>query len=478
MTTLPSFLGNFSKKEISHKIFTDLQLDNILSPSARKILAFPCNGKEILRRQEFFASIMENEEAFSLVKDAISALNSYQTSFGVWESSKIPAEKSHLFVNLLEEYLKVCEVLCTLAPLGDICREIADYFSSDEMIGRRTKMAQSVRNSKIILSKINKYVFTYGEYAQVSKFNAPSTYYEEGTRLFAKLGLTTPEKRRMNVKLHITLSDGVTELFGKEYYRISAMLSPYQDINFRALFPYIRELNFYKEMRSFYLNAADYNLQRCFPRVSSEKRYISKDLYDISLIGKECKNIVPNDTWFDKNSIFFFLTGANGGGKTTYLRSVAINLILFLGGMPIFAKEAEIYPFSSIYTHFPKDERFASTGRLHEEVMRTKAILTECDNDAFILFNETFSGTDDKKGYELLLETANEIAERKIGGLYVTHFHEIRDTSFPILGVEVDKSDENKRTYKITQKTGDRSSFAHDILVKYRLDKASLEERG
>ena len=110
--------------------------------------------------------------------------------------------------------------------------------------------------------------------------------------------------------------------------------------------------------------------------------------------------------------------------------------------------------------------------------MRTKAILTECDNDAFILFNETFSGTDDKKGYELLLETANEIAERKIGGLYVTHFHEIRDTSFPILGVEVDKSDENKRTYKITQKTGDRSSFAHDILVKYRLDKASLEERG
>ena len=478
MSNIPSFLGKPREKEISYRIFTDLQLDSLLSPAARKILAFPCGSDEILRRQEFFKLLYSDERIFECVKNSISALNAYQTAFGVWDASSVPSEKCYLFIKLLEEYLKVCSALSEFDGFGSIGTEIADYFNSDFMMSRRTKMAQSIKNAKIILSRVSTYVFTYGEHSQVSKYNAPHTHYEYGAALFAKLGLTTPEKRKMNGKVHITLSNGITELFGNEYYRVSALLNPYQSINFRELFIYVRELNFYKEMKAFCEKVQSYGIPTCFPRVSANKRYVCRDLYDISLIVKECYDIVPNDTWFDKDRIFFFLTGANGGGKTTYLRSVAINLILFLGGMPIFARDADIYPFSSIYTHFPKDERFAQTGRLHEEMIRTKEILGECDNDAFILFNETFSGTDDKKGFELLLETANELKERNIGGLYVTHFHEISDTSFPILGVIIDKDDENRRTFKISLKNDEKCSYAHDILVKYGLDKASLEKRG
>lgn len=478
MSNIPSFLGRSGDKEISHRLFTDLQLDSLLSPAARKILSFPCSGEEIIRRQEFFSIISADETKLERIKSAISSLNSYQAAFGVWDASSVPAEKCYLFIKLLEEYLKLCDALCAFESFGSIGKEIYDYFSSDSMMARRTKMAQAIRNARIVLSRINTYVFTYGEHSQVSKYNAPHTFYEYGAALFAKLGLTTPERRKMNGRVHITLSNGVTELFGAEHYRVSTMLNPFAAINFRELFAYSRELNFYKEMVAFYEKIKEHNVSVCIPKVSSKKRYMCRDLYDISLIKKECLNIIPNDTWFDTDNLFFFLTGANGGGKTTYLRSVAINLILFLGGMPIFAKDAEIYPFSSIYTHFPKDERFAQTGRLHEEMIRTREILDECDDDAFILFNETFSGTDDKKGFELLLDTANEIHKRNIGGLYVTHFHEISDTSFPILGVIIDKDDENKRTFKISRKNDEKCSYAHDILVKYGLDKASLERRG
>jgi len=478
MNNIPSFLGRSGGKEIPGKIFTDLQLDTLLSPTARKILSFPCNGDEIKRRQEFFSVLRSDEEKYEIVKNAISALNSYQTAFGIWDSSSAPSEKCYLFIKLLEEYLKVCTALCAFESFGSIGKEMADHFNSDEMMSRRTKMAQSIRNSRIVLSRVSTYVFTYGEQSQVSKFNAPDTYYEYGVELFAKLGLTTPPKRKMSSKVHSTLSNAITELFSSEFYRVNAMLNPYLQINFREPFALSRELNFYKEMKAFYEKVCEYGVLTCIPRIASNKRYVCRDLYDISLIVKECYDIVPNDTWFDNDKIFFFLTGANGGGKTTYLRSVAINLILFLGGMPVFARDAEIYPFSSIYTHFPKDERFAQTGRLHEEMTRTKQILAECDDDAFILFNETFSGTDDKKGFELLLETANEIKERGIGGLYVTHFHEISDTSFPILGVIVNKDDENRRTFKISLKNDEKCSYAHDILVKYGLDKASLEKRG
>ena len=477
MNNLPSFLGSPRKTEISRKVFSDLQLDTLLSDAARKILSAPCEKKDILLRQEFFSYVL-NDEDLARIKEVISLLNSYRVAFDTYDVSKMQGEKYYLFVRLLESFLSVCEGMESLRHMGEMGKRIYDRFTDDDMVSLRTKMAQSIRNSKIVLKKVSTSVLTYGETPQLTKFNAPSTFFEEAVSIFSKFELEPIKNRRTVIKQHQTFSDASVELFGAEFFRLNAMLNSYTSLNFRSLFPYIRELNFYCEMRDFYLQMVKRGIPYVFPEISDKKSFFTKDLYDISLVTKECEHIITNDTWFDSESPFFFLTGANGGGKTTYLRSIAINMILSLGGMPIFAKEGEVYPFSSVYTHFPKDERFASTGRLHEELTRTKAILAECDNDAFILFNETFSGTDDKKGYELLLETANEIKERDIGGLYVTHFHEIQDTSFPILGVSVDKSDENRRTFKITRRNYEKNSYAFDILKKYGLDADSLLERS
>ena len=144
----------------------------------------------------------------------------------------------------------------------------------------------------------------------------------------------------------------------------------------------------------------------------------------------------------------------------------------------MFAKEAEIYPFDTVLSHFPKDERFDNTGRLDEERRRTEEMLKAAqDKVAFLLFNETFSGTDDKRGFDLLIDTAAKIAESKYFGLYVTHFHEVMSLDGPVLSAEVDSSDANKRTFRIVRSKGSVSSYAADILKKYRLDKESLASR-
>ena len=144
----------------------------------------------------------------------------------------------------------------------------------------------------------------------------------------------------------------------------------------------------------------------------------------------------------------------------------------------VFAKEAEIYPFDTVLSHFPKDERFDNTGRLDEERRRTEEMLKAAqDKVAFLLFNETFSGTDDKRGFDLLTDTVAKIAESKHLGLYVTHFHEVMSLDFPVLSAEVDSTDENKRTFHIVRSKGSSSSYAVDILKKYGLDKNSLEAR-
>jgi len=76
-----------------------------------------------------------------------------------------------------------------------------------------------------------------------------------------------------------------------------------------------------------------------------------------------------------------------------------------------------------------------------------------------------------------LLDTVKTCEKQAQFGLYVTHFHNVNETDYPILQAEINPADENLRTYRILPKNSGTSSYAEDILKKYKLDKTSLWER-
>ena len=114
-------------------------------------------------------------------------------------------------------------------------------------------------------------------------------------------------------------------------------------------------------------------------------------------------------------------------------------------------------------------------GRLDEEFLRVEEMLRQ--PNAFFLFNETFSGTDDQRGSQLALDVADKMKTHKKCGIFVTHFYEVEKADFPILQPLVDINAGNTRTYKITKKSKVSSSYAADILKKYGLDYQSLVKR-
>ena len=93
------------------------------------------------------------------------------------------------------------------------------------------------------------------------------------------------------------------------------------------------------------------------------------------------------------------------------------------------------------------------------------------------LFNETFSGTYEKKAEEYSRSLALEMAERGVFGVYVTHIHALTGQSIPSLAAAIDPDDENRRTYRICRVDRTDSSYARDILRKYALDSDSLAAR-
>lgn len=67
------------------------------------------------------------------------------------------------------------------------------------------------------------------------------------------------------------------------------------------------------------------------------------------------------------------------------------------------------------------------------------------------------------------------LKEKNVFCLFVTHFYELINKGFPVLSVIVDKSNQNKRTFKVERRDFSESSFSKDILKKYNLDSESLK---
>ena len=144
---------------------------------------------------------------------------------------------------------------------------------------------------------------------------------------------------------------------------------------------------------------------------------------------------VPNNFELIAKGEFAIITGANMAGKSTFLRTVGINLVLAMSGLPVCAKNFEFTPrkiFSSMRTSDSLNENesyfYAELKRLKQLIDRLKE-----EEDLFILLDEILKGTnsvDKQKGSQLALE---KILKLKGTGIIATHDLALTDMekSFP-----------------------------------------------
>jgi MutS-like protein len=128
--------------------------------------------------------------------------------------------------------------------------------------------------------------------------------------------------------------------------------------------------------------------QICKPKFTKNKQIITKDIYH-PLIA----NCIPNNLSLINNSML--LTGSNMSGKTTFIRTIAINSILAQTLNICFAKEYSA-PFFKIYSSIRiTDDILENTSYYLEEVLTVKKLVEAAKNDETCLFvlDEIFKGT-------------------------------------------------------------------------------------
>lgn len=145
----------------------------------------------------------------------------------------------------------------------------------------------------------------------------------------------------------------------------------------------------------------------------------AKNLYHPFLGAKAVKN----DFCID-DSNYYIVTGANMAGKSTFLRSLGINYILAMAGMPVFADTLRISRFRLFSSMRTSDDLTHGISYFNAELLRLEQLVQFCKGDALrtlIILDEILKGTnsvDKLNGSRLFLES---IAHLPVSGVIATH---------------------------------------------------------
>jgi DNA mismatch repair protein MutS len=157
---------------------------------------------------------------------------------------------------------------------------------------------------------------------------------------------------------------------------------------------------------------------------------------------------IPNDTYLDREANqILIVTGPNMGGKSTYLRQVALICILAQMGSFVPAGEAEIGMVDRIFTRIGAMD-FLSVGQstFMVEMLETANILNNATDDSLILLDEIGRGTSTFDGLSIAWAVAESLHERediRPKTLFATHYHEL---------TELDMTMERIKNYHVSVK--------------------------
>ncbi len=140
---------------------------------------------------------------------------------------------------------------------------------------------------------------------------------------------------------------------------------------------------------------------------------------------------IPNDTVLNDSRSLLIITGPNMGGKSTYMRQVALITILAYIGSFVPAKKALIGPIDRIFTRIGAADDLAS-GRstFMVEMTETANILNNATKNSLVLMDEIGRGTSTFDGLSLAWATASHLAVNiKALTLFATHYFELTHLS-------------------------------------------------
>lgn len=230
------------------------------------------------------------------------------------------------------------------------------------------------------------------------------------------------------------------------------------------------ELAFYIGCLNLQSQLAKFQEPICFPvPVPYGQRKLScSGLYDACLALSMKRKVVGNDLNADGMNLLV-ITGANTGGKSTFMRSLGLGQLMMQAGMFVAAESFTAEIREGLFTHYKREEDVAmESGKLDEELARMSEIIDRLSPRSMMLFNESFAATNEREGSEIAAQITTALLERGVKMSFVTHLHEFasglcRQRMPDAIFLRAERLPDGMRTYRVIEGEPLQTSYGEDL---------------
>ncbi len=211
----------------------------------------------------------------------------------------------------------------------------------------------------------------------------------------------------------------------------------------------------------------------CFPAplAPGERRHSFAGLYDVCLALTMAERVVGNDFAGDGKDLVI-ITGANQGGKSTFLRSIGLAQLMMQSGMFAPAESFRAAVCDGLFTHYKREEDAAmNSGKLDEELGRMSGIVDHLRANSLVLFNESFAATNEREGAEIARQIVCALLEQGVKVFFVTHLYEFAHGMYTqkmanAIFLLAERQPDGDRTFKLFPGEPLQTSFGDDLYNK------------
>jgi DNA mismatch repair ATPase MutS len=207
------------------------------------------------------------------------------------------------------------------------------------------------------------------------------------------------------------------------------------------------------------------------PVAEDELALSARGLYDVCLRLTTSDPVVGNDIDADGKSLVM-ITGANQGGKSTFLRSVGLAQLMTQAGMFVCADSLRVNICEGVFTHYKREEdETMESGKLDEELGRMSQVADTIAPNCLLLCNESFAATNEREGSEIARQVVNALLEAGVKVLFVTHMFDLA-SSFHRQGLDTalflraERRSDGARPFRISEGEPRPTSYGEDSYQK------------
>ncbi len=159
----------------------------------------------------------------------------------------------------------------------------------------------------------------------------------------------------------------------------------------------------------------------CFPQLHEKHFFIKASELGHPLINAAKR--VDNFIDIESSKKIMLVTGSNMAGKSTYLRSVGVNMVLAMAGAPVCAKLFEFSPVQLLSSMRIADNLEESTSTFYAELKKLKTIIEKVNQHekVFILLDEILRGTNSADRHSGSVALIKQMIKQEAAGIIATH---------------------------------------------------------